>query len=271
MIWPAFLLFGLIVGSFLNVCIYRLPRYLSVARPRRSYCPYCNSQITWYDNIPVLSFLLLGGRCRNCGGRISARYPAVEVLTGVLFAIAGYSYGLSLVSIKACLAAALLIGLLFSDLENFILPEEFTWGGLAAGLILACFLPLNDGTAAALLWLLGLDVQGAAASVADAALGAAAPAGLLWIGGALYEKIRGREGLGFGDVMMVAMMGSLFGLRGNLMALIIGSVLGSITGLTYLWATGKDPATTHLPFGTFLAIGGLVVLFAGGWLSGWHP
>jgi leader peptidase (prepilin peptidase)/N-methyltransferase len=194
----------------------------------------------------------------------------VELLTGVLFAIAGYQYGLTLPAAKACLAAALLTGLLFSDLENFILPEEFTWGGMAAGLALAWFLPLNDGTAPALLWLLGLDVKGVAASMADAALGAALPAGFLWLGGVLYEKIRGREGLGFGDVMMVAMMGTFFGLRGNLMALIIGSVMGSITGLAYLGITGKDPATTHLPFGTFLGIGGLAVLYAGGWLTGWY-
>ena len=267
-VWLGFF-FGLLIGSFLNVCIYRLPRDLSVIRPRRSYCPHCEATIAWYDNIPLLSYFMLRGRCRRCAAGISARYPVVELLTGILFAVAMYQHGPTADGVKACLFAFLLIGLIFSDLEQFILPDEFTLGGLAAGLLLAWFIPLHDETAPALLWLVGVDVAGAWASLADAALGAALPAGFLWLGGSLYEKVRRREGLGLGDVKMVAMMGAFLGLQGALFAMIVGSVLGSIMGLTYIKLAGKDPATTHLPFGTFLGIGGLTVLYGGTSLLGW--
>jgi leader peptidase (prepilin peptidase)/N-methyltransferase len=267
-IWLGFF-FGLLIGSFLNVCIYRLPRDLSVVRPSRSYCPHCNVTIAWYDNIPLLSYVLLRGRCRRCEGRISARYPIVELLTGVLFAVATYQHGVTPAAAKTCLFASLLIALIFSDLEQFILPDEFTLGGLAAGLILAWFVPLNDDTASALFWLMSMNLEGASASLADAVLGASLPAGFLWLGGVLYEKVRSREGLGLGDVKMVAMMGAFLGLRGSLLAMIVGSVLGSLAGLTYIKLTGKDPGTTHLPFGTFLGIGGLTVVYAGSSLPGW--
>jgi leader peptidase (prepilin peptidase)/N-methyltransferase len=260
---------GLLIGSFLNVCIYRLPRDLSVVRPRRSYCPHCNATIAWYDNVPLVSYILLRGRCRRCHGTISARYPIVELLTGVLFAIAVHQHGLTPAALKTCLFASLLIALMFSDLEQFILPDEFTLGGLAAGLLLAWFVPVNDETASALLWLMDAHVAGPSASFAEAILGAALPAIFLWLGGLLYETIRRREGLGLGDVKMVAMMGAFLGLRGALLAMIAGSLLGSIAGLTYIKLTGKDPATTHLPFGTFLGVGGLTVAYAGALLSGW--
>lgn len=269
MIWMAFL-FGLLIGSFLNVCIYRLPRDLSVARPRRSFCPHCNATIAWYDNIPLISFALLRGRCRQCGAAISLRYPVVELLTGVAFALAVAEHGATALAWKTCLFASLLIGLIFSDLEEFILPDEFTLGGLAVALILAWFVPIEDGTAPALLWLAGMDLAGAAASLSDALLAALLPALFLWVGGFLYEKIRGREGLGFGDVKMVAMMGAFLGLRAALLAMIIGSFLGSVIGLGYIKLAGKDPATTHLPFGSFLGIGGLVMLYAGPRLTAWY-
>jgi leader peptidase (prepilin peptidase)/N-methyltransferase len=269
MLLAAFL-FGLLIGSFLNVCIYRLPRDLSVVRPSRSYCPHCGATIAWYDNVPLLSYVLLQGRCRSCRGRISARYPAVELLTGILFAAAVAEHGPSAAAAKTCLAAALLIGLIFADLEEFILPDEFTLGGLAAALVLAWFVPVEDETASALVWLLGAPVPLVARSVVEAAAGAALPAALLWAGGVLYQKIRGREGMGFGDVKMMAMMGAFFGLRGALLAMIVGSVLGSVTGLLYIKLTGKDAATTHLPFGTFLGIGGLVFLYWGKPLAAWY-
>jgi leader peptidase (prepilin peptidase)/N-methyltransferase len=264
------LLFGLLIGSFLNVCIYRLPRDLSVTRPRRSYCPHCKNTIAWYDNVPLISYVLLRGRCRRCGGSISLRYPTVELLTGVLFAAAVHQFEATAMAAKACLVAALLVGLIFADLEEFILPDEFTLGGLAAGLVLAYFIEVDDQTARALLWVAGVEVGGGAGSVVEAALGAMLPAGLLWAGGALYEKVRKREGLGFGDVKMMAMMGAFFGLGGALLAMIVGSVLGSVIGLAYIKITRQDAATTHLPFGTFLGAGGLATLFAGPTLSGWY-
>src|ERR1039458_9901222 len=139
-------LFGLLIGSFLNVCIYRWPRDLSVVRPR-SHCPSCEKTIAWYDNIPLLSYALLGGRCRHCRARISPRYPVVELLTGALFFVFVWRLGPSLAAVKFCLLSALLVGLTFSDLEARILPDEFTLGGMAAGLVLAWFVPVNDDIA----------------------------------------------------------------------------------------------------------------------------
>src|SRR5262249_2496066 len=136
-------LFGLLIGSFLNVCIYRLPRDLSVVRPR-SYCPECEKPIAWFDNIPLLSSLRLKGRCRHCGKPIPARYPVVEALTAVLFFVFVAALGPSLVAFKFCLLSALLVGMVFSDLEERILPDEFTLGGLVAGLALSWGGPIVD-------------------------------------------------------------------------------------------------------------------------------
>jgi leader peptidase (prepilin peptidase)/N-methyltransferase len=253
-------LFGLLIGSFLNVCIHRLPKDLSVVRPR-SRCPACERTIAWYDNIPLLSYALLGGRCRHCGVRISPRYPLVELLTGLLFMAAVLDLGATPAAYKLCLLAALLVGLIFSDLEERILPDEFTLGGLAAGLLLAWFIPVGDGTADALLWLAGIPAGPRLVSLAEAALGAALPAGFLWLGGWLFEKVRHKEGLGLGDVKLVAMIGAFLGLRGALLTLLAGSVLGSVVGLFYIKLTGKDPATYQLPFGTFLGVAALAVAF----------
>jgi len=207
------LLFGLLIGSFLNVCIYRWPRDLSVVRPR-SHCPSCGKTIVWYDNVPVLSFLLLRGRCRYCKARIPLRYPIVELMTAALFFYFVYTLGPSVAALKMCVLAALLVGLIFSDLEERILPDEFTLGGMALGFIFALFVPVPDNIGQSLLFLMGADVSGRAASVAEAAFGAALPSFFLWLGGVLYFKFRHRDGLGFGDVKLIAMVGSFMGLRG---------------------------------------------------------
>ena len=148
------LLFGLLIGSFLNVCIYRWPRDLSVVRPR-SYCVACEKPIAWYDNIPLLSYVVLGGRCRQCRAKISWRYPVVEFSTGVLFFIYVLAHGPTVVALRDCCFAAMLIGLLFADLEERILPDEFTIGGAVLGVVLAYWAPVPDFTAQALLWLAG--------------------------------------------------------------------------------------------------------------------
>lgn len=254
-------LFGLLIGSFLNVCIHRLPRDLSVVRPR-SHCPACERQIAWYDNVPLVSYILLRARCRHCGTRIAWRYPAVELLTGALFAAAVWHLGATPAAAKLCLFAALQVGLIFSDLEELILPDEFTLGGLAAGLALALVIPLENSAAGALFWLAGIEAGPRALSLAEAALGAAVPAGFLWFGGWLFEKVRHKEGLGFGDVKLVAMIGAFLGLRGALLTILAGSVLGSVVGLLYIKLTGKDAATYQLPFGTFLGIAAILVAFA---------
>jgi len=256
------LLFGLLIGSFLNVCVYRLPQDLSVVRPR-SYCPACKHPIAWYDNVPLLSYAVLGGRCRHCKAAISVRYPVVELLTGVLFFLFVWRLGTSLAALKFCLLSALLVGLTLTDLEARILPDEFTLGGTAAGLVLAWFVPVNDEIAALLVWFAGVGGNPHWDSVAAALLGAVLPGALLWSAGWLYFKLRHREGLGLGDVKLVCLVGAFLGLHGALLMLIAGSLAGSLVGYAYIRFTHKDPATYELPFGTFLGLAGIAVALAG--------
>src|SRR5437763_5871256 len=191
-------LFGLLIGSFLNVCIYRFPRDLSVVRPR-SFCPECVETIAWYDNIPLASFLLLKGRCRHCGKSIPARYPIVEALTAASFFSFVAVLGPTLSALKFCLLAALLVGMIFADLEELILPDEFTLGGVVAGLALSWVVPVSDGTAQILFAILGLPLKTQALSLAESALGAAAASGVLWLTGAAYQWLRHKAGVGVGD------------------------------------------------------------------------
>jgi len=261
---------GLIIGSFLNVCIYRLPRDLSVAQPARSYCPGCEHPIAWYDNIPLLSYLVLRGRCRHCRQRIPWRYPIVECLTALLFFLCVHPLGLTLLAAKYCLLCALLVGLVFADLEERILPDEFTLGGTLAGLILAWFVPVDDVIAHALLSMANVDWQPRVMSFAESLAGALVPTFFLWFGGYIYEKIRHKEGLGLGDVKMMAMIGAFLGLRASLLTLIAASVLGSIMGLLYILITRKDASSYELPFGTFLGAAGIVVALLGQRVIGWY-
>jgi leader peptidase (prepilin peptidase)/N-methyltransferase len=247
-------LFGLLIGSFLNVCIFRLPRDLSVVRPR-SYCPECEHPIAWYDNIPLLSYLLLRGRCRNCHKPIRARYPIVEFLAGALFFWIVFEYGLSFQAAKLCTLAALLIGLAFADLEELILPDEFTLGGIVLGVLFAGAIP-STGLMTFLLparwgirWL----------SVCDAASGAAIASGMLWTLRALYFRFRHREGMGLGDVKMIGMVAAFLGFSGALLAMMIGALLGSVGGLAYIVAKKKSVATYELPFGTFVSAAAMAV------------
>jgi leader peptidase (prepilin peptidase)/N-methyltransferase len=251
-------LFGLLIGSFLNVCIYRWPRDLSVVRPR-SHCPACQKTIAWYDNIPLLSYALLGGRCRHCRARIGIRYPVVELLTGLLFANAVRTLGPTVLGLKMCVFAALLTALLFCDLEERILPDELTLGGALAGLAFAGFAPTPDITAQALSWIFGANLTGRADWLAESALGAVLPAAFLWTGGWLYEKVRHRQGLGFGDVKFMVMVGAFLGLNGALLTLLLGSLGGSILGYAYMRIAHKDPVAYELPFGTFLSAAAIVV------------
>jgi leader peptidase (prepilin peptidase)/N-methyltransferase len=259
------LLFGLLIGSFLNVCIYRWPRDLSVVKPR-SHCTSCDKMIAWYDNVPVVSYLVLGGRCRYCRARILWRYPVVELATGALFFYWVYAHGVTALAIKMCVFSALLVGLIFSDLEERILPDEMTKGGIVLGLIFAWFVRVNDFSAMALLWLVGLQPPEKYHSLAESAMGAALPAFFLWGGGWLYEKVRHKEGLGFGDVKLIAMVGAFLGLHSALFTLLVGSIAGSLIGYSYIKLAHKDASNYELPFGTFLGIAALVAGFGSGWL-----
>jgi len=240
---------GLLIGSFLNVCVFRLPRDLSVITPARSFCPFCEETIAWYDNIPLLSYILLRAKCRRCGARIPLRYPAVVLATAVAFALCVAWFGVHLPALKFALFSAIMITLIASDLEERILPDEFTVGGSVAGLILAWFIPMRPE-----LVLLAMPYSWGPRwlSVGESLLGAGVSSGSIWLAGWLYEKFRHREGLGFGDVKLIAMVGSFLGLTGALWTLIFGGVAGSILGAIYVKATGKEFGTYELPFGSFL-------------------
>ena len=255
------LLFGLLIGSFLNVCIHRWPRGRSVVRPR-SHCVRCRKTIAWYDNVPVVSYLLLRGRCRHCGKHISARYPTVELLTGLLFFYFFWTRGPGLMAVKFCVFSAILIALIFSDLEKRLLPDELTLGGALIGLAFAAFVPLRDESSQGLFWLVGLDLTGRALWLSQAAVAAAIPAFFLWGGGWVYLKLRHREGLGFGDVKLMVMIGAFLGLQSTLTTLLLGSLAGSVLSLLYIWISKKDASTYELPFGTFLAAAAVVVAMA---------
>jgi len=253
---------GLLLGSFLNVCIYRWPNDLSVMRPARSFCPGCEQQIAWFDNIPVLSYAVLRGRCRSCQAPISLRYPLVEGLTAVCFWIIVAQHGLSPLSLRNCVFAFILIGLIFSDFETMLLPDELTIGGTIIGLAFALWVPLADSTFALAASVFGYSPNPRVASLGEAALGAAFPAFAMWLMGFLFEKLRNKEGLGFGDVKMIAAIGAFTGLTGTLQTVILASVAGSIIGLIWIKVSRK-PTDTYQPFGSFLGAAALATLIGG--------
>ncbi len=259
-------LFGLLIGSFLNVCIYRLPRDLSVVRPR-SFCPQCERGIAWYDNVPVLSYIALRARCRACQARIPFRYPLVELLTAACFFAAVRLLGLNGRGIKYCIFSAIVITLVFSDIEERILPDEFTIGGAILGIVIAALVPAHTG-----LWSFILPSlhNARALSVIEAAFAALFSSVTLWFVGFVYQKLRHREGLGLGDIKMVAMIGAFLGLQGVLLTLILGSLLGAISGLFYIVLTRKDASTYELPFGSFLGAAALLVAFRGEIVMSWY-
>jgi leader peptidase (prepilin peptidase)/N-methyltransferase len=264
------LLFGLLIGSFLNVCIHRWPRGRSVVKPR-SHCVRCRKTIAWYDNIPVVSYVLLKGRCRHCGRHISIRYPVVELTTGMMFFFLVWTLSPTAEAIKMCIFSAMVLALVFSDLEKRLLPDELTLGGVLIGFVFSFFVKVPDFTIGAILWIFGgHEITGRWQWIAESIGGALLPALFLWFGGWIYEKVRHREGLGLGDVKLIAMVGSFMGLRGALLTLILGSVSGSIVGYAYIKATGKDASTYELPFGTFLGVAALCVALAGQTVLGWY-
>jgi leader peptidase (prepilin peptidase) / N-methyltransferase len=251
-------LFGLLIGSFLNVCISRLPYDESVVTPR-SHCPRCGAWIAWYDNIPLLSYVLLGAKCRACGAAIAWRYPAVEALTGGLFWLAVTVHGPTLAGLKWSVFAAILVALIFTDLETRILPDEFTKGGMILGFLFAPVAPLPQG----LLQLFWPAMTQELSSLLDSLIAAAVLAGGLWLVAVLYQRVRGREGLGFGDVKMLGLLGAFLGLESSLLVVLLASLFGSVLGLIWVKLRNEDMSSYELPFGAFLGTAGLVVAFAG--------
>lgn len=272
---------GLVLGSFLNVCIARLPRGESVISPR-SHCPNCKHLIAWYDNLPVISFLLLRGRCRHCGAAISRQYPTVEALTAAWFVIAlwlparlltgAFASGnvpdrLLQVTIHQIGVAALgflLIGLAFTDWQTRLLPDELTLGGLFAGLMFALtesfFLP--EGTHDAALTPEEWFVLHRIAAAICAWL-------LLYAIARIYKAVRHRRGMGMGDAKMLAMIGAFLGPAETAFALFAGVLAAALYGVG-LVATRRGHGQTRIPFGTFLAFGGLLAAVEGERVVSWY-
>jgi len=248
---------GLLIGSFLNVCVYRLPLEISVAQPARSFCPGCEKTIAWYDNVPVLSFLLLRGRCRNCKARIPLRYPVVELATGLAFALCVAAFGVTLLTVKYAILSAILITLIATDFEEHFLPDEFTLGGTLIGLVLAVFIRMDPGIVNLLM---PYSLSWRWVSLAESAFSAAFFSGIVWFAGWLYEKVRHREGMGLGDVKMLAMVGAFLGTTGSQLTLIIGGVFGVILGGGYILIAREKASEYELPYGSFLGFGAFVAV-----------
>jgi leader peptidase (prepilin peptidase)/N-methyltransferase len=261
--------FGLLIGSFLNVCILRIPREESIVLPA-SHCNACGATLKPYDNIPVVSWLILGGRCRKCKMGISPMYPLVELVTGLLFAGCYLAFGLTADALKWAVFAALLVVLTVTDLRERILPDKVNFLGLAAGLLLSLFTKPIDGTAA---WLASrlfdFPPPTPVLSFADALIGAGVASGLLWLVAEGYFRLRGREGMGLGDVKMMAMAGAFLGVQRALLTILVGSLLGSLIGgaVIALWRKGRE---FELPFGTFLGVGAMLVVFFGSATLAWY-
>jgi leader peptidase (prepilin peptidase)/N-methyltransferase len=226
---------GLAFGSFLNVCIYRMPLGLSVITPR-SACPGCKQPIAFYDNMPVLSWLILGGRCRQCKTRISPRYLMIELLTGVMFLACFWYFGLTISTLKYCTFSFLLLGLIFTDAETKLLPDKLTLPGLALGVVFSLLVPVNDLASQFLPGMVNLpfsgDVSMRLLSLLDSLLGAALGASFIYGAGAAYLRWRGTEGMGFGDVKLMAMVGAFLGMKLTVFTIFTASLAGSMFGLT---------------------------------------
>lgn len=256
-------LFGACVGSFLNVCVYRIPRDESVVKPR-SHCPHCDRLIAWYDNVPVLSYLLLRGECRHCGGRISPRYMLIEVLVAVLFTLVWLLYGLleregsyvmlldPLIPVYWLAISGLVVGT-FVDFEHYIIPDRITLGGIAAGLLLSGLVPQMHGTASRM------------ASFESGLIGALVGGGLLWGVGFLGKLILKKEAMGMGDVKLLAAIGAFLGWQAVLFTVIISSFAGSIVGVSLI-AMGGKKWQSRLPYGPYIALGALLWML---WGSDW--
>lgn len=238
---------GLMIGSFMNVCIYRLPRRLSPVRPRSS-CTACGHVLAWYENVPIASYVALRGRCRGCAAPISVMYPIVEAVTGVMF-LSGYLlYGPGLLLVVRLLFGCAMIVLFVIDLQHRILPNVITLPGIVAGFV--CSLLVGPGWQASLT---GIVVGG----------------GILWAIAETYYRVRHEEGLGMGDVKMLGMIGAFLGWKLVLLTLVLASFSGTIVGLGVL-VLKKESMKYALPFGTFLAMGAIVAAVAGDPILEWY-
>jgi len=264
---------GAMIGSFLNVVIHRVPRGQSIVLPS-SACPACGAAIHFYDNIPILSFLILRGRCRSCRAPISPRYPAVEALCALLFALVTWRDGLSFALPFDIAFAAAMLALVFIDSEHMILPNAITYPGIIFALITRVAVPYLGGASHLddLPYLISVfpAVPVWGVSLVGAAIGALAGGGSLWLMGFIWEKLRGVEAMGMGDVKMMLMVGAFLGWRLAGLTIFIGVFTGSLAGIALMFRRGRRNLQMMLPFGIFLGIGAVVSLLAGTRIIEWY-
>lgn len=282
-------LFGAIIGSFLNVVIHRVPRGEFFASTR-SRCPSCEGEIKFYDNIPILSYLLLGGKCRNCQTHISARYPLVEALTAMLFALVAYTYLLHagsgssssggaltftdfslLAVIFDCMFVASMLALIFIDAELMILPNKITYPGAVLTILIRLIVPNTYGTS--LYLTLGSTLnrkEVLMASILNSLAGALFGAGLLWFVGWSWKRLRGVDAMGLGDVKMMVMVGFYLGLPLTVLTIFLGFFSGALIGTIVMYKSAQRDTQMQLPFGIFLGAGAITSLLFGANIIGWY-
>lgn len=255
--WVVIFFFGASLGSFLNVCISRWPAELSVVSPR-SRCPRCEKAIAWYDNIPVVSWLVLRAKCRGCGLPISAQYPLIEVTVGVIWVLTVWHFGITFTALRIGLAATILLGVMMTDLLHYVIPDGFTLTGFLIGII-APLIALMTGD------------HGPFAGPWDAIIGACAGAGLIAIVGWLGEIAFGKEAMGQGDITLMAMIGAMVGPSRSILTIFLAAGIGAVVFLLVVLPVGamraKRAGTEFepplVPFGVFLAPAGMVALLWG--------
>jgi leader peptidase (prepilin peptidase) / N-methyltransferase len=265
---------GVIFGSFLNVVIHRVPREESIVFPN-SRCPACGALIAFYDNIPVLSYIVLGGKCRGCKKGISVRYPFVELLNGLLFVAVGWHDGLSFALPFDLLFTSALLALVFIDAEHMLLPNAITYPGIVFAVVARLALPYLTGNhhfddlpslthgvlATSPIWI---------ASLAGAFLGALIGGGSLWLMGWTWEKLRGIEAMGLGDVKMMFMVGAYLGWRLTILTIFVGVLSGSVIGIVLMARQRRKNMQMLLPFGVFLGLGAIAALLFGSHVVEWY-
>ncbi len=240
--------FGAVIGSFLNVCIYRIPAGKSIVTPPSS-CPSCGHQIRWYQNIPIFSYLFLLGRCASCKKKISIRYPLIEALTGALFCLVFYKFGFQPATLIYWFFAAALVTISFIDLDHQIIPDVISLPGIVVGFLVSFFIPWHS-------WL-------------DSLLGILIGGGSLYLIALAYELLAKREGMGGGDIKLLAMFGAFLGWQAVLPIIFMASLLGSLVGVPLMMAQKKD-SKLALPFGPFLALAAIVQLLWGRAILAWY-
>jgi leader peptidase (prepilin peptidase)/N-methyltransferase len=241
-------LLGCVIGSFLNVCIYRIPEGLSIVRPA-SRCPHCGQAILWYQNVPILSWLLLRGRCARCAAPISARYPLVEALTGFLFWFVFHTFGLQWATPVYWIFAAALVVITFIDVDHQIIPNAISLPGILVGFACSFAIP----------WI----------SWSDSLLGILLGGGSLYLVAAGYRLLTGKDGMGMGDVKLLAMLGAFLGWQAVLPVIFFASLIGSLVGVPLMILRRAD-SKLAIPFGPFLALGAHIYLFWGTAIIRWY-